>query len=89
MATRKSQMDALLAQRQEVADNIAQLPVVLCESHVYPGMRIIMTVDTRQLKDLVHILTRNPGESRNFVAVRKITDMRGFVLNLKQVFRST
>ena len=48
-----------------------------------------MTVDTRQLRDLVHILTRNPGESRNFVAVRKLTDMRGFVLNLKQVYRST
>lgn len=48
-----------------------------------------MTVDTRQLRDLVHVLTSNHNESRNFVAVRKYTDMRGFVLNLKQVFRSS
>ena len=48
-----------------------------------------MTVDTRQLKDLVHVLTRNESRTRNFIAVRKVTDMRGFVLNLKQVFRSS
>ena len=48
-----------------------------------------MTVDTRQLNDLVHHLTRGGSDSRNFIAVRKMTDMRGFVLNLRQVMRTS
>ena len=35
--------------KQELAkkDKVEGLPVVLCESNLYPGMKSIMTVDTR------------------------------------------
>ena len=72
-----------------VKSDVKAILVLICDSNVYPGMRIIMTVDTRQLRDLVHLLTSDPNSNRNFIAVRKHTDMRGFVLNLKQVFRSS
>jgi len=77
------QQKKILEQRMETKNKIQSLPVLICAQNVYPGMRIIMTVDTRQLRDLVHIVTSDPNSNRNFVAVKKHTDMRGFVLNLK------
>ena len=75
------------------ANKLVCLPVVICDSFLYPGMRTIMQVDTRQLRDLIHVLNSplhsaaNQGNSsKKFVVVRKYDDMRGFVLHLEQVF---
>lgn len=38
-------------------NTIESLPVVICDSYLYPGMKTIMTVDTRQLRDMVHVVT--------------------------------
>ena len=72
--------------------------MVICDSFLYPGMRTIMTVDTRQLRDLIYILTstqnfslHSPGstDEKKFVVVRNYSDMRGFVLKLEQIFNSS
>ena len=83
------QQKKMQEERMRVKNKVQSLPVLLCQQNIYPGMRIIMNIDTRQLRDLVHIVTSDPNSNRNFVAVKKHTDMRGFVLNLKQVFRPT
>ena len=74
-------------------NTIEGLPVVLCSTFIYPGMKTIMPIDTRQLRDLVHILTTasnpSPDGQKKFIAMRKYTDMRGFVLNMKHIFQSS
>lgn len=82
--------------RIEDSNRMVCVPVVICESFLYPGMRTIMQVDTRQLRDLIHILTSpshsaaNQGnQTKKFIVVRRYSDMRGFVLNLQQIFHGS
>jgi len=47
----------------------------------------MIDVDTRQIRDVIHILTsQHQDDKRLFVAMRKYSDMCGFVLQLKFVF---
>ena len=43
--------------KMEDEKKFKMMPVVICDSFIYPGMKTIMTVDTRQLRDMVHIVT--------------------------------
>jgi hypothetical protein len=50
-------------------------------------MKSIMSVDSRQMKDMIHYLT-SPANNfnineRKFIIVRKYEDMKGFILKLK------
>lgn len=76
----------------ENIQNVNAYPVVVCDCFIYPGMKSIMSVDSRQMKDMIHYLT-SPANNlsvneRKFIIVRKYEDMRGFVLKLKQVYRT-
>jgi hypothetical protein len=65
------------------------MPVVVCSSFIYPGMKTFLPVDTRQMKDLLHVVTasRDPQQARKFIIVREYTDMRGFMMFVRQVMR--
>lgn len=65
------------------------MPVIVCGSFVYPGMKTYLPVDTRQMKDLIHIVTstRDSQISRKFIIVREYSDMRGFRMGVRQVTR--
>ena len=84
---REEQVKKYMTIREENSNRMEGLPVVLCDALIYPGMKTIMTVDTRQLRDLVHVLTTQFNNSqatqRKFVAMKQLTDMRGFVLILR------
>ena len=69
------QQKKMQEERMRVKNKVQSLPVLICQQNIYPGMRIIMNIDTRQLRDLVHIVTSEPNSNRNFVAVKKHTDM--------------
>ena len=71
-------------------NKIDGLPVVLCDQFIYPGMKTIMNIDTQQLRDLVHVLTTSAtqNEEKKFILMQKYSQMQGFILNMKHIFRS-
>lgn len=76
--------------RTELLNRFEGLPVIICKSYIYPGMKTLMQIDTRQLKDMVHWVTsseRGQETIRKFVIVREYADMRGFRMILRQVIR--
>jgi hypothetical protein len=80
------------AAKVEDGRKFEKLPVVVCDNYIYPGMKTIMTVDTRQLRDMVHVVTsvENSWEARRkFIVVRKYTDMRGFMMTIQNLFNSS
>ena len=79
-----------LNQRVEALNLFEGLPVIICKSYIYPGMKTLMQIDTRQLKDMVHYVTsseRRHETVRRFIIVREHADMRGFRMILRQVIR--
>ena len=54
---KEKQFKKYMIQRTENENRVENMPVVTCESFIYPGMKTLMNVDTRQLRDLIHILT--------------------------------
>lgn len=81
-----------MQERIQNANQIDGLPVVLCDQFIYPGMKTIMNIDTRQLNDLVHVLTTSSNPSsdgeKKFIVMKKYSLMQGFVLKVKHIFRS-
>ena len=71
-----------IKKKEESQNLFASLPVAVCGSFVYPGMKTFLPVDTRQMKDLLHVVTasRDPQLARKFIIVREYTDMRGFMM---------
>ena len=69
----------MMEERIENANKIDGLPVILCDEFIYPGMKTIMNIDTRQLKDLVTILTTaaNPSEDgeKKFIIMKNYSEM--------------
>lgn len=82
-----------MQERLDSLNSIEGLPVVLCPTFIYPGMKTIMAIENRQLRDLVHILTTaanpSPDGQKKFITMRKYEDMRGFVVVMKHIFRSS
>lgn len=79
--------------REERMNRVADLPVILLASHIYPGMRTVVRADNssnnRTLETrLAEMIGHRPLEDRNFVAMQRYSDMRGFMLNLRAVHRT-
>lgn len=73
-------------ENEEIQSKLFNIPVMLGGTHLFPGMKTIMTVNDRQGLDLLHLVLRG---NRRFVLMRSYSEMRGFVLFVKQVFPST
>lgn len=63
-------------------NKLDNIPIMLSPLHLLPGMKAILTINSRAGMDLIHHISRG---NRKFVIMATEESMRGFVLEMKRM----